>query len=75
MNFKTESIRLAGSRKMDIPSLARDIEMALENAVAEAVVVIKEMERLSRQRIGLRLPIDERAVQINKIANEYLGDK
>lgn len=75
MDFKTESIRLAGSRKMDIPSLARDIEMALENAADDANSVIRRIAALSKERMGLRLPKDPLVAQINEIANDYLRSK
>lgn len=75
MNCKTEAKRLAGSRKMEKPTFERDIEMALENAVAKAIETIKIIEGLSRKRIGLRLPKDKIVEQINQVANDYLGVK
>lgn len=73
MNFKEEAIRLAGSKKMDIPSLARDIEMALENAVSEANDKLKTIQRESKQALARRLPLDNVMKLINDITNDYLG--
>lgn len=73
MNFKEESLRLAGSQKMDIPSLARDIEMALENAVSRAEEKLRTIQRESKQALARRLPLDNVMKLINDITNDYLG--
>jgi hypothetical protein len=75
MNLKEESIRLAGSREMDIMTLARDIEMAMENAIAEHVGAaeskLKAIQRESKEALARRLPRDEIMKLINDITNDY----
>ena len=79
MNHKTEATRLAGCREMEHESFAREIEMALENAVdsklERAEFAIERMQALSQQRMGLRLPLDTSVKEINSIANDYIGRK
>ncbi len=70
-NFQEESIRLAGSKKMDIPSLARDIEMALENAVAEVDSVINKIADKVTEILAEKIPHERGVYAINAIINDY----
>ncbi len=49
--------------------------MRLVKEIGDQRLVIERIQALSKQRIGLRLPLDTAVKQINDIANDYLGSK
>jgi hypothetical protein len=62
---------------MDIMTLARDIEMAMENAIAERVGAaegqLKAIQRESKEALARRLPHDPIMKLINDITNDHFG--